>query len=110
VILHCVFCGFHADAAPEERAAVIAALAEFARSLDGVLGFDAGPNRDFEKTSPAFSDGFVIRFADRAALERYASHPTHRDLGAWLCALCNGGAAGIMVFDLDTAAGAAAGA
>lgn len=81
---------------------VIAALADFAGSLDGVLGVDHGPNRDFENRSAGFGAGFVIRFADRAALDRYATHPTHRSLGARLRSLCQGGASGIMVFDLDT--------
>ncbi|UWR91217.1 Dabb family protein [Phaeobacter inhibens] len=101
MILHCVFCQFDEAASRAEREDVLKALAEFSRGLDGVLAFDWGPNRDFERKSQAYSDGFVIRFSDRAALERYAEHPTHQQLGAQLCALCVGGGDGIAVFDLE---------
>ena len=70
-------------------------------SLDGVLSFEAGPNRDFEGKSPNYSDGFVICFTIRGALTRYAEHPEHLALGAKLCTICEGGADGIILFDLD---------
>jgi len=44
----------------------------------------------------------VNRFRDAKALAQYAEHPTHKQLGAQLCALCAGGAEGIVVFDLET--------
>lgn len=102
MILHCVFCNFKATATPADRTIVFSALSDFAHTVNGVLAFNFGPNRDFEGKSKDFSDGFVIRFTDRAALEIYATHPTHIALGGQLCNLCNGGAAGIMVFDLET--------
>ena len=101
MILHCVFCRFRPDVATAESGAVLRDLSDFSLSLDGVLAFDFGPNRDFEKKSQGYTDGFVIRFESREALGRYADHPTHRQLGARLCALCDGGADGIMVFDLE---------
>jgi len=79
-------------------------LANFSQCLTGVLGFDFGPNRDFEMKSQNFSDGFVIRFDDQLALKAYLVHPTHQQLGSKLCELCNGGAGGIMVFDLEISA------
>lgn len=103
MILHCVFCNFRADACPEERLSILQELADFSRSLDGVLAFNFGPNRDFERKSPEFSAGFVIRFKDRKALEVYAAHPTHQEIGARLCDLCNSGAKGVMVFDIEDA-------
>ena len=100
MILHCVFCSFRGDIHQTERQAVLTDLAGFTLGLEGVLGFDHGPNADFEGKSPKFTDGFVIRFADRRALAAYADHPTHKALGAKLCDLCEGGADGIMVVDL----------
>lgn len=100
MILHCVFCTFRTDASQEQRQAILSDLARFSLALDGVLGFDHGPNADFEGKSPNVTDGFVIRFADRLALATYADHPTHKALGARLCDLCEGGAGGIMVMDL----------
>lgn len=100
MILHCVFCNFQSDASQADRTAILAELAAFSQSLDGVLGFDFGANHDFENKSPAVTDGFVIRFRDRQALAAYADHPTHKALGARLCELCEGGADGVMVVDL----------
>lgn len=101
MILHCVFCSFRDDVPVEERMGVFEALSAFSHTLDGVLAFDFGPNRDFERKSQKYGDGFVIRFADRQALERYAVHPRHQELGGRLCDLCAGGYDGIVVFDLD---------
>ncbi|SLN44970.1 Dabb family protein [Roseisalinus antarcticus] len=70
-------------------------------SLPGLLGFRHGPNLDAERKSPQFPYGFVVDFADRAALDRYAADPGHQALGARLVALCEGGGDGIFVADLD---------
>lgn len=102
MILHCVFCEVRPDADRAECHAVLSDLAQFSHTLDGVLGFDHGPNADYEGKSPQVTDGFVIRFRDREALAHYADHPTHKALGARLCDLCEGGADGIMVVDLVT--------
>ncbi|MBD8876212.1 Dabb family protein [Roseibium polysiphoniae] len=101
MILHCVFCNFRADSPPAERSKVFQELQDFSVTLDGVLGFEFGPNLDFERKSQAYDEGFVIRFKDVSALEAYANHPVHRALGGRLCDLCEGGADGIVVFDLD---------
>ena len=108
MIVHCVFCRFRGDVPPAQRREVLDALREFSIGLDGVLSFEWGPNRDFENRSAGYSDGFVIRFADAVALQRYARHETHKALGTRLCALCEGGAEGIMVFDLETSGAAPA--
>lgn len=100
MILHCVFCRFRDDTGQADRLAILSDLERFSLTLEGVGGFDHGPNADFEGKSPGFTDGFVIRFKDRAALDTYASHPTHGLLGARLCEMCKGGADGIVVFDL----------
>lgn len=100
-ILHCVFCDFRGDANDADRHAVLDGLQALALSLPGVLGFDHGPNRDYEGKSAAYDAGFVIRFADKDALNHYAEHGEHKALGGQLCALCNGGAEGVVVYDLE---------
>ena len=102
MILHCVFCSFHSDTPEVQSNQILQDLKSLSATLDGVQEFEFGPNRDFEQKSQAFTDGFVIKFTDRAALDRYAIHPTHQKLGQRLVDLCNGGGDGIMVFDLET--------
>lgn len=101
MILHCVFCNFKPDVSEDAQNAIFAELAEFSHTLSGVQAFDFGPNRDFEFKSQDYNSGFVIRFDNSAALEAYAIHPTHKELGGRLCDLCVGGADGIIVFDLE---------
>ena len=100
MILHCVFCNVQ-DGGHQEITEVMQELAEFSRGLEGVHRFDYGPNRDFEAKSQDHDCGFVIAFDTAAALQHYADHPTHKALGARLCNLCNGGAAGIVVYDIE---------
>jgi hypothetical protein len=101
IIVHCVFCSFRKDVSPVDRTRILQELCDFSATLTGVLSFDFGPNRDFEKKSQAYNGGFVIRFAHRAALKAYAVHPTHRELGERLVDLAEDGAQGIVVFDLE---------
>lgn len=101
MILHCVFCSFRDEVSSKQRINIFQELATFSQSLTGVLGFDFGPNRDFEMKSQKFSDGFVIRFEDRQALKAYLVHPVHQQLGRKLTKLCDHEADGIIVFDLD---------
>ncbi len=100
MILHCVFCNFLDDTSIGARSALLTELSEFAKGLDGVLAFDHGANLDFEHKSPDHSDGFIVRFENRASLAVYADHPDHKAFGARLCAMCNGGADGIVVYDI----------
>ena len=101
MILHSVYCNFRDDVCGEERTQIFKDLSALCQTVDGFMAFDYGPNRDFEKKSQIYSDGFVIRFDSQHALEVYAKHPTHMQLGQRLCSLCVGGADGLIVFDLE---------
>ena len=101
MILHCVFCNIDPDASRADLQQVLTGLSNLCDNLDGALDFQTGPNLDFEGKSPDHSDGFVIRFTDAAALNRYATDPRHKALGAQLCTLCTGGGDGIIVYDLN---------
>ena len=79
---------------------VMDALQALTAQIDGFTGFEHGPNADFEGKSPEYPYGFVCTFADNAAVTRYADDPRHQVLGGQLVALCEGGAGGIMVYDL----------
>ena len=45
-------------------------------------------------------DGFVVDFADWAAVQAYQNHPDHKAVGAEPVAAAEGGMDGILVFDL----------
>ena len=90
----------HHDAG--ELAQVMAGLAELVGVLPGFIGFDHGPNRDYEGKSPGFPYGFICRFSDRAALDAYATDPRHQRLGARLVTLCGGDARNILVYDIES--------
>lgn len=98
MIRHCVFLRLRPGA---DVTGVLAELATLSARLPGASGFAAGPNIDAEGKSPDHPVGFTIDFADRAALDRYAADPDHQKLGAELVAACIGGAAGIVVYDLE---------
>lgn len=108
MIAHCVFLNLADDPRDTDLAEVMDALAALVGVIDGMTGFDHGPNRDFEGKSPDHRYGFIALFRDRAALMRYDRDPRHRALGARLVDLCAGGAGGIVVYDLDYGARAAA--
>ncbi len=101
MILHAVLCALHPDHDVGELAAVMAGLA--ALPLDGFTDFQHGPNIDAEGKSPGHPYGFICTFADRGALDRYATDPGHKALAARLVALCTGGGDGIVVYDIDAA-------
>lgn len=103
MIRHCVMLNLHPIArAPYE--VVLGKLAALVEKLDGCENFAAGPNRDFEGKSPDYPYGFMFDARDADALAAYAEHPEHQALGARLVTMCNGGAKGILVFDLEIAA------
>ncbi|SFK95211.1 Dabb family protein [Shimia haliotis] len=82
---------------------VLGKLEELVNELEGCSNFVAGPNRDFENKSPDYPFGFMFDAEDTEALRAYAEHPQHIALGGRLVAMCDGGAAGIRVYDLEIA-------
>ncbi len=101
MIKHCVFCKFKDDISSAERLRLVSAFDVLLGQVDGMISFRAGENLDFEAKSPAFTHGFVVEFENEEAVQRYADHPVHQQLGAALVANCAGCADGIMVFDLQ---------
>lgn len=102
MIQHCVFCALRPDADPAELAAAMVEFDALRAEVPGFESFAHGPNRDYEGKSAGHPYGFVMAFRDRAALAAYDAHPRHRAAGARLVALCDGGHAGIVVYDLET--------
>ena len=101
MLQHCVFCDIRAEVSPSAVEDVMRRLADLVPQVNGMIAFQHGPNRDFEAKSGRFSMGFICTFRDRAAHLAYDAHPQHQAAGRDLVALCTGGAAGIIVFDLE---------
>lgn len=101
MIQHCVFCQLAEEHDPAELGAVMAGLDALVGAIAGFTAFAHGPNIDLEAKSPDHGYGFVGSFAGRAALETYLGDPRHMALGNRLVALCRGGGAGIVVYDLQ---------
>lgn len=101
MIKHCVFCRFKEEVSSAERLRLVSAFDVLLGQVDGMIGFKAGTNIDAEAKSPDYTHGFVVEFQDEKSLHRYAVHPVHQKLGAELVANCEGGAEGIIVFDLQ---------
>lgn len=103
MLAHCVFLNVADDQSADAPEEVLRALGELRNEVDGMLGYEWGPNRDFEEKTPDYTYGFVVMFRDREAHLAYERHPKHVELGGRLVAMCKGGADGITVFDLDCA-------
>lgn len=101
MIDHAVFLALAPGHDPADLAEVMHGLEALTGEIEGFTAFRHGPNIDAEGKSPEYPYGFICSFDGRAALDRYAADPRHGALGARLVAMCTGGAAGIMVYDLE---------
>lgn len=102
MILHAVYLRLTTGADRSELAEVMSGLGSLTSKLDGMTNFRHGPNHDFEGKTLHFPYGFVAEFVGVEALKAYAADEEHAALGARLVALCDGGADGIVVYDLET--------
>ena len=103
MLMHCVFCALKPEVTEARIRSVFDRFASLVGQVDGMTGFHAGPNRDFEDKTGAFGWGFVCVFRDRPAHLAYERHPVHQAAGADLVSMCRDGHAGIRVYDLDCA-------
>jgi hypothetical protein len=91
---------------PEIDEAAIAALFDAIRAVQplvpGIVDVASGRSLELERLEKGFRHGFVVEFADRAALDAYQNHPDHRRAGARLVEAAEGGLDGILVFDLES--------
>lgn len=105
MIKHCVMLNLKTGYDHAALMATFEGLRALTMTLPGCSGFDGGPNHDFEQKSAGYPYGFIIGFVDRPARQSYADNADHKKLGGDLVAQCNGGADGILVFDIVTDGG-----
>ena len=101
MIRHIVLVRARKDVTPDDIAGVFAELGRVREVVDGIVGFAAGASLQLERMERGFLHGFVVDFADRAALDAYQAHPAHRAAGDRLVGLAEGGRDGLLVFDLQ---------
>jgi hypothetical protein len=101
MLKHCVFVNFRPEFNQNARNEMLAEFNILSKDVIGMLDYSFGKNLDFENKSSQYSDGFVITFTDRTALQAYANHPQHITLGNKMIEMCADGVNGIIVFDLD---------
>ncbi len=100
MIRHIVLLRYRAEVGADERARLMADLEGLRDRLPGMVSFTA-----FRNISPetpvvhGFEDGFGVDFQDAAARDAYLADEGHRAIGARLVAACDGGLAGLIVFD-----------
>ncbi|WP_020560234.1 Dabb family protein [Thiofilum flexile] len=101
---HCVFVKFNPSVSETERQKIYSQLEALREQLSGWLGFVAGANITTEVgMDKGYNGGFIIDFADEAALQAYQDNATHKQIAAQLVAAAQGGVEGIMVFDMHLA-------
>lgn len=71
---------------------------KIAERLCGTGNFDVGPNSTHEPLDQGYAFGFILRFADRAALSAYHADPEHERLSQRIQEL----AETVLVFDLES--------
>lgn len=105
MIRHCVFVRFRDDVEAAERAAIHADLEALRPLIDGMGAVKFSQNVSPEPFARGLTHGFTIDFRDAAARDAYLVHPDHQRAGARLVAALEGGTGGLLVIDLDIAAG-----
>ena len=69
----------------EQKQHVLGSIRALQGRIPGLQETWVGVN--FSPRSQGYSLGGVMKFADRAALEAYSSHPVHQELLSWLMPL-----------------------
>ncbi|MDF2980674.1 MAG: Dabb family protein [Devosia sp.] len=99
-IRHCVFVKFRADVTDKEKQSIYEQLAALGVHLK-IERMSYGPNVSPEGLHQGFADGFTMDFADAAARDAYLADGKHKEAGSRLVAALEGGAKGLLVFDIE---------
>ncbi len=75
MIRHIVFFKFKTETSAEERKDFVRCLKELPSRVPGVLAPEVG--EDFMGSARSYHVALIFSFAERAALDVYATHPNH---------------------------------
>jgi hypothetical protein len=98
LLLHTVLIRPNSGATDSDFDALASQTAKLAERLCGTGNYDVGPNSTQEPLDQGYTFGFILRFADRAALAAYHSDPEHDLLSRRIQEL----AETVLVFDLES--------
>ncbi len=101
MVRHIVLTRFKHSTTEAEINELYRAFESLVGQLDNACGFTGGRSKSPEQIERGYLHGFVIDFDSWNALQHYADHPVHRQLGAQLVELAEGGMDGLLVFDLE---------
>ncbi len=101
MIRHIVLLRPVATATQAELEAALSRIAALRGVVEGILDVRTGVNTSPEGLARGYTHGFVMDFVDAAARDAYLPHPRHKEAGAALVAVAEGGIDGILVFDLE---------
>ena len=102
MIRHHVLLRFKTSVSAETKQGLYAELKDLQRHLDGVLDVRTLPNISVEpELISGFKDIFWFDFADAQARDAYIADPLHQAIGARILAQIQGGAAGIIIVDVE---------
>jgi hypothetical protein len=102
MIRHCVFIKFKSEISDTEKQTLYSELEALGAILPGIVKFDAMANSSPEiGMDKGFSDGFIIDFDTPKSRNIYLEAPEHKAVGAKLVAASQGGAEGILVYDME---------
>lgn len=102
MIRHCVFLKFKTEISDAEKQSLYVELKALGAILPGIVKFDAMANSSPEiGMDKGYSDGFIIDFDTAKSRDIYLDAPEHKAVGAKLVAASQGGADGILVFDME---------
>lgn len=100
MIMHCVFIRFKSAIATAEKQAIYEAITALKDVIPGIMDVRCGQNVSSEGLNGGFMDGFIVMLDSMEARDEYLANPQHIDVGQRLMGLVDGGAAGLMVFDM----------
>ncbi|WDR06098.1 Dabb family protein [Devosia rhodophyticola] len=101
MIRHCVFVKFRSDVDQAARDAIFVEVAALKDAVEGMVNCHIGSNVSPEGLGRGFAHGFTMDFKDAAARDAYLVAPVHKAAAINLVAALEGGADGVMVFDLE---------
>jgi hypothetical protein len=81
---HAVFVKFKESASPEEVRAVEQGLAGLPGKIDAIKAFEWGTNNSPETHDQGFTHCFMFTFDSEDGLQKYADHPSHREVAGQL--------------------------